>query len=181
MAYTDKTAVKAYLGIVTTDDDALLDVLIPRAQAIIDAKTGRTFEAASDSVRYFSDCDVSGATLYLDHDLCAITSITNGDGETITEYTIQPRNRKPWHMLTLTSGAWSTTSDIAIAGRWAYMQQADAAIQHIAVRLTAWLYRQKDNHTDMERTTVVGNMTILPSRLPADIDELLHPYRRLVP
>ena len=75
MAYTDKTAVKAYLGIVTTDDDALLDVLIPRAQAIIDAKTGRTFEAASDSVRYFSDCDVSGATLYLDHDLCAITSI----------------------------------------------------------------------------------------------------------
>ena len=181
MAYTDKTAVKAYLGIVTTDDDALLDVLIPRAQAIIDAKTGRTFEAASDSVRYFSDCDVSGATLYLDHDLCAITSIVNGDGEPLTEYTTDPRNRKPWYALTLKDGAWSTVNDIAITGKWAYMQQADASIQHIAIRLTAWLYKQKDNHTDMERTTVVGNMTILPSRLPADIDELLHPYRRLVP
>lgn len=181
MAYTDKTAVKAYLGIATTDDDALLDALIPRAQAVIDAKTGRTFEAATDTVRYFAACDVVGATLYLDADLCAITSIVNGDGETLTEYTTQPRNRKPWHSLTLKDGMWSTVDDIAITGRWAYMQTADASIQHIAIRLTSWLYRQKDNHTDMERTTVVGNMTILPARLPADIEEMLHPYRRLVP
>lgn len=183
MAYVDKAAVKLYLGIATTDDDALIDVLIARAQAAIDAQVGRTFEAAADTTRYFDGCAVHGQQLKLDADLCAITSITNGDGVSLSanDYRPEPRNYKPWYALRLLSGAWNTTDEIAIVGRWAYMQTADAAIQHITIRLTAWLYRQKDNHSDMDRATVVGNMTILPAKMPSDIAELLYPYRRLTP
>lgn len=187
MAYTDASALKLYLGISTTDDDTLLGALIARAQAIIDAHTGRTFEAATDTTRYFGADAVCGRTLYLDKDLCAITTITNGDSVAVTsgDYITQPRNDKPWFSLVLKSDsdvAWNTSDgEIAIAGKWAYMATADAAIQHITIRLASWLYRQKDNHADMDRAAVVGDMTILPARLPKDIEDALLPYRRIVP
>lgn len=182
MAYIDKTVLKLYLGISETADDNLLDAIIERAQAIIDSQVGRTFEAPNDSTRYFDACAFEGPTLYLDHDLCTITSVVNGDAETLTDYKTDPRNGTPYYALVLKSGAWTAAeSEIAITGRWAYSASPPKAIVHAAIRLAAWFYRQKDNHADLDRTVVVGNSTILPAKLPADIAEILHPFRRLVP
>lgn len=187
MAYTDKTALKIYLGISASDDDTLLDALILRAQAIIDAQCGRTFEALADSTRYFDACAIHGDMLYLDGDLCAITTVTNGDSAAIagTEYTAQPRNVTPWFALRMKAQSavgWNgTDGEIAIVGKWAYATAAPATIVQACTRLAAYLYRQKDNHADLDRATVVGNMTILPARFPSDIADMLRPYRRLVP
>lgn len=182
MAYTDKEALKAYLGISATSDDDLLDALILRAEAIIETQTGRTFASGADATRYYGDGDFVGNTLYVDEDLCAITTITNGDGVEVTAYKTVPRNRTPYHAIVLDEGLWvEGDAEIEVTGRWAFSQQVPATIAHVAIRLAAWLYRQKDNHADLDRAVVVNDMTILPTKLPADVLRLLYPYRRLVP
>jgi hypothetical protein len=187
MAYATLLDLLTYLGIDESDaDDALLDSLLARAQAAIDSHTRRTFEASADGVRYFDDRAIGGRLLYLDADLCAITSVVNGDGATVagTEYTTEPRNVRPWHALVLRPSsvyAWDgLTGDIAVTGKWAYSTSAPADVAQACVRLAAWLYRQKDNAGN-DLPMIAGNVTILPSRLPADVMELLNPYvRRLV-
>lgn len=186
MAYATLYDLQTYLGIDEAADDTLLTSLLTRAQAAIDSRTRRTFEAAADSVRRFDERAIGGRLLYLDADLCAITSVVNGDGVTIAgaEYTTEPRNAQPWHALVLRPSspyAWDgVTGDIAITGRWAYSTNAPQDIAHACIRLAAWMYRQKDN-TGGDLPMIAGDVTILPSRLPADVAELLDPYvRRLV-
>lgn len=191
MAYTSLANVKAYLGIATgtTADDALLTSLMASAQAIIDGHCDRTFEASADTTRYFDAlCDTDDRTLYLDRDLCAITSITNGDGATVasTEYTTTPRNNTPWFAITLKRNSdvyWRYDDDaedaIAVVGRWAYSLTAPADVAQATIRLTAYLHRQKDNAGDLDRPVLVsGSMTILPPQLPKDLVQILIPYVR---
>ena len=129
MAYTSAANLKVYLGIATgeTDDDTLLGTLVTAAQAMIDAHCRQTFEASGDTTRYFDPtCDVDGPTLRLDGPLCAITSITNGDGNAVAsdKYVKEPRNGTPWYALVLKANAglawtYSTTPEnsIAIVGK----------------------------------------------------------------
>lgn len=190
MAYTDATTLKRYLGISSTNDDTLLGECLARAQKLIDDYTGRTFEAAADTTRTFDAVDdVDKRLLYLDEDLCQITSVTNGDGVVVAanEYTTQPRNETPYHALKLlaSSGkAWRYEDDhedaISIVGRWAWSVTAPTAIVQATIRLAAYLYHQKDNANDLDRTVVVGNSTLLPGDLPSDLAKILEPYRRLV-
>jgi len=86
MSYCTVTDVKTYLNTTTAGDDLLIGDLIDSAQEAIDNYTHRTFEASADTTHYFDDdnLDGDGDTLILDGDLCAITSITNGDGDTVT-------------------------------------------------------------------------------------------------
>src|SRR5690349_17558122 len=104
MAYTDYTALKLYANITNSQDDTLLTALIARAQGIIDGYTGRTFEASADTTRYFDAVrDVDGQTLWLDKELAAITTITNGDSQVVatTQYTAEPRNASPKYAIRL--------------------------------------------------------------------------------
>ncbi len=188
MAYASISDLTVYLGIDdSTADDGLLAQLLTRAQAAVDNVCHRQFEAAADTTRYFDTRAIDGYMLHLDTDLCAITSVVNGDGVTIagTNYTTEPRNVTPWHALRMRSTsayAWDgITGDIAITGRWAWSVTAPADVQHATVRLAAWMYRQKDN-TGSDAPMIAGDVTILPARLPADVMELLeHGYvRRLV-
>lgn len=190
--YTTATDLKLYLGITETDDDALLGRLIASAQAMIDAHCRQTFEASVDSTRYFDPTtQVVGRTLFLDAPLCAITTVTNGDGNAIgsTLYVKEPRNETPWRQLTLKSNAavnWTYTStpenSIAIVGRWAYSTSAPADVAHACLRLAAFLYRQKDNQSgDLDRpVNLGGGAMMMPATLPNDIKTILAPYRRLV-
>lgn len=191
MAYTDNTSVKTYLGITTTTDDTFLTALIARAQAAIDSYCRQTFEASGDTTRYFDPTlDACGRTLHLDYPLCAITSVTNGDSSTVSssDYVKEPRNVTPWRALTLKSNSsvsWTYTdtpeNSIAIVGKWAYSTSAPNDIVHATIRLTAYLYRQKNNSTDLDRPVVIGdNAMLLPPDLPKDLMRLLAPYRRLV-
>ncbi len=182
--YVSNSDLTAYLGIDdSTADDGLLTQLLKRAQAAVDGMCNRTFEVSTDTVRYFDTRAIDGYLLHLDADLCAITSVVNGDGVTITNthYTTEPRNVKPWHALRLrwsSDRAWDgVTGDIAITGKWAYSLTAPADVQHATVRLAAWMYRQKDN-TGSDAPMIAGDVTILPARIPSDVEALLAPYVR---
>lgn len=195
MAYATVEELKAYTKIDSTDDDALLTALLDRATAIIESPLwcDRKFEARTDATRYFdSVADVDGRTLYLDEDLCQITSITNGDGDVLTtaEYTTIPKNNTPYYAIKLlgsSSLAWEADSNddsedaIAIVGRWSYSLTPPVAIKHATLRLAVWLYRQKDTSADLDRPFLAeGGVTILPSAFPKDVQELIQSYRRVV-
>ena len=190
MAYCSLAQLKAYVGATDNDDDALLTDCITRAEAVIDRATKRRFEATADSTRTFdAQQDVAGRTLYLDADLCAITSITNGDGAAITALQVvsEPRNHAPYYALTLkasTGLAWTYETDpedaISVTGRWAYSTTPPADIEQACVRLAAWLYRQKDSSSDLDRPMVsMDGATLLPAQIPADVQRMLQPYVRV--
>lgn len=191
MAYANLADLKTYLGISGTADDTLLTDLLARAQAIIDAATQRTFEAPTDNTRYLDAVeDVDGPALWVDRagDLAQITSVINGDGSVVasSEYVTEPRNQAPYYAIRLKADstvAWtyddSPENAIAVTGRWAYSVTPPDDIVHACIRLASYLYRQKDNATDLDRPVIAGNVTLLPAQLPADIQSLLAPYRRL--
>lgn len=191
MAYTTAALLKTYLGATTSTDDTLLTALITRSQAIIDRYCNRTFEVSTNTSRLFdAERDVDGPMLWLDEDLVSINSVTNGDSDVLvasTEYTTEPRNRTPYYAIKLVAQSglywtWTTTPEnaITISGKWAYSTAAPDDIVHTTLRLAAYLYRQRDNATDLDRAVIAGNATILPAQLPNDIKMLLDPYRRLV-
>ena len=191
MAYCGVDELKEYLGVTGTADDAMLLTLLAAAQRTIDSYCARTFEATADTVRTFdSQRDVDGYTLTVDSDLCAITSIVNGDGTTISNshYVTEPRNETPYYAIRLKTSAgkvWTSTvsgdseNAITVTGKWAYSTSAPSDIAHVCKRLAAYIYRQKDNAGDLDRAVIAGNSTILPAQIPSDIRLMLAPYRRL--
>ena len=199
MAYTTAAAVKSYLGISATADDALIGTLIAAAQAAIDAYTHRTFEAAADSTKYFdTELDPSESYTMLDWtpyglDLAQITSVVNGDGTTIaaSHYVLEPRHYPPYYgvKLKVSSGLYFEYDNdndhenaIAITGRWAYSVTAPADVAHACIRWTAFLYRQKDSNV-FETSAIPGAGVIeVPMGIPRDVQMLLgrHPGDRYV-
>jgi hypothetical protein len=190
MSYATLAQLKEYGGIGDTADDALLTRLLASAQAMIDAYCHQSFEALADSTRYFDPlCDAGGRTLYVDAPLCAITSVTNGDGVVVapTNYVTEPRNLTPWFALSLkqsSSVLWTYSSSpensIAIVGRWAHSIAAPADIVQVTIRLAHYLYRQKATSVDLDRAMSLGAGVLLPAELPRDIKTLLEPYKRIV-
>jgi hypothetical protein len=195
MAYASLADVKAYLGITTSGDDALLTALIARAQSAIDAYTHRTFEASADTTKRF-DADYDTFEGMLDWtpyglDLCAITSVVNGDGVTITstQYVTEPRHSTPYYGIRLKASTgltweWDNNSDsenaIAITGRWAYSITAPADIVHAAIRLSAFYYRQKDSGTFETVAYPESGIIQTPMGFPKDVEVTLRPYVRML-
>ena len=194
MAYTTTALVKTYLGITTSTDDTLIGTLVVRAQSIVDNYTHRTFEASANSTNYFNSLnDVYGRTLYFSDSLEAatITTITNGDATVIvvnTDCVTLPANGTPIYGLTMlesSSKLWQMTSAgdneraISVLAKWAYSLTAPDDVAAATIRLTAFLYRQRESNADLDRAVSVGDgMVLLPGRLPADIAAILEPYRR---
>ena len=195
MAYTTAAAIKTYLGITGSGDDALITILIANAQEAVDNYTKRTFEAAADATRYFTvGADTKGDILYLDEDLCAITSVTtNADNSSPTsltantDYIALPRNVTPYHsikMLGASTYTWTYTTNaefgIEVEGRWAYSTTPPADILQAMYRLVGYYYRQKDSQVfDVTAIPDAGVITI-PQGIPADVEQILKPYIRRV-
>lgn len=187
MAYTTLEAVRRELGVQTGDDDALLSAYITQAQGRIDSILGFTCEAAADSTRYFDAVeDVLGRQLFLDHPLCAITSITNGGTALASsDYVAEPVNGPPWSIITLyRSGGkvWTYTTDpekaIVIVGKWGWSATAPVDIQRATTRLAAYWYRLKDAQVfDVTMSPETGQLTI-PKGLPVDVNDILKTYLR---
>lgn len=184
--YTDLNALKSYLGISTSSDDALLTDCIENAQQMIETRTQRVFEASTDTTKKFDAIsDVDDASLLLNADLCQITSVVNGDGSVIpsSNYLTDPPRHTPFWAIRLkrSSSPWVYTTDpedaIQVTGRWAYSVTAPADIVQATLRLAAFLYRQKDTAVDGDRPILTGDGNVLmPSRLPNDVAEILRPY-----
>ena len=192
MAYAVLSDLKDYLGISSSGDDTLLGEMLTRAQAIIEASTNRIFEAASNSERRFDAlADVEGEVLYLDEDLAAVNSITNGDvaatGGTSDKYVTEPRNEPPFYAIRLLDSAnlaWEYDQDpenaITINGKWAYSESAPADIEQATIRLAAFLYRQKESNTDVDRTMQLADgSVVLPSGLPRDVLAIIRRYKKV--
>ena len=187
MAYASASDVKTYLGITASTDDTLITALIARAQAMIDRETSSTFEAATDSTIYRdARANVSGRTLWLGQWVAAITTVTNGDGVVVASDEYKPLGGGPYYALKLLGSAgkaWTYVNDsedaISIEGKIAYSTSAPADIAHATIRLTAFLYRQRENANDIDRAVVVGNATVLPAQLPADVAKIVAPYKPL--
>jgi hypothetical protein len=200
MAYPTVTNIRDYLRANTAQalpsgDDSLLGTLLASAIAFCEgpAGAGRRFEVGADSTRRFDperDVDMGRRRLWLDEDLCQITSVTNGDGQAVSAgtYITEPRNETPYYALTLklnSDQVWTYDNapegSIAIVGRWGYSTSAPADIAQAVLRLTVWLYRQRSSSSgDIDRPLVTGDgVTILPSAVPADSMAIFKSYRRL--
>jgi len=185
MAYANLSNLKDYLGITTNGDDNLLSDLLTRAAGVIDAYTGRHFEAET-ATKYFTAADTYGRDLNLyGYDLLTVTKLTNGDGIEIasSDYRLFPRNDNPKWIIRLDEAKywnWSNgDSEVSVAGTWGYSATAPADITHACVRLAAFIYRQKDTSADIDRPLVTGDgVTIMPSGLPSDVQKLLDRYKR---
>jgi hypothetical protein len=177
VSYTVLNDLKAYLGISGVGEDAILTAAINGAQAAIESYTLRRFEAAADTTHYLVNVD--GGRLWLDDDLCQITSVTNGDGVLVasTNYNPAPRNRTPYYALDLKSTstvAWDAiTGEIAVVGRWAASTSAPAHVVQACLILAAYLYRRKDNALDGDRAIMTTGGTALPIAMPRDVRDLL--------
>lgn len=190
MAYTTLPAVKARMGITSATDDAWLEDLIAQAQKLVEMELGRVFEASANTTRYFdAECDVDGATLYLDKDLCSINSITNGDGTTVTagQYVTEPRNETPYYAIRLKSSAaiaWTYSTDpenaIAISGKWAWSAAAPRDIVQATEMLVAYLYQQRgqENYSSIQ----VEDLKVTLAKKDSAVHDLLGSvayYRRI--
>ena len=194
MAYTDASTLKQYLDITSSTDDALLTSLIARAQKAIDTYTQRTFEASADTTKYFDAVRpyVNGALLSwetLGLDLCAVTTVTNGGGTTISSsnYVTAPRNTTPYYGLQLKANSgitWTYDTDwesaISITGRWAYSTSAPDDVAAVCIELASLMYKRRDTNSDINRPVIAGNATILPAGLSAESRQVLDSYKRRI-
>ena len=93
-----------------------------------------------------------------------------------------PRNRTPYYAVELwpdSAVAWDADNagQIAVTNADGLSTKAPADVVHACVRLAAWMYRQKDN-TGNDAPIIAGDVTILPTRIPSDVQLMLAPYRR---
>ena len=189
-AYAQLADLKLTLKIAPSDtgDDTLLQNALDNASAIIDDFCNRTFAAEADATIYHDAVkNVDGRTLWLNGELCQLTSVVNGDGTPIapTAIVTQPSYLPPYFglVLKLSSGLiWNWEEDtenaIAVAGRWAYSVTPPLAIVQATLRFSAWLYRQPANALDLDRTLIIGNTTLTPATIPSDLMAILAPYRK---
>ena len=174
--YTTVDAVKTYLRITTTNDDALLAELGGRASALVEDHCGRRFDTWVETRTYdAAGPHITGHTLLLDADLLSLDALTNADGTPIDPAAVllRPVNWPPYFGISLreTSGLhWAAGDDpagaIHVSGTWGYSQTVPEGTEHAAVRLAAWLYRQRDTAADT-------------ALLPRDVREMLVPFIRL--
>ena len=195
MAYITPTEIKAYLDLNDAGDDTLITDLIARAEQAIETHTGRKFKVASDTTRYYTvGVDTDGDFLYLDEDLCSITSVTNdADASSTTaltqdtHYIALPRNTTPYHSLKLLAnydGFWTYTTDpemgIEVVGKFGYSTTPPNDIIQAIVRLVSYYYRQKD--AQVFDVTAIPDAGVIqtPVGIPADVKLILKPYVRRV-
>jgi len=192
MAYTTTAQVREYLKIDTTIDDALLARLITAAQRKIDQFTKTTFEVSAQTTRYFDAIrDVEDRGLMLDTDLVSITTLTNkadsaAASETwgASEYVLLPTNSSPKYKVQLRDSSDkdfdygdSPEEAIAIAGSWGFSGSVPDDITHIAVRLVAYYYDQRDSGVFVTQVIPEAGVITVPQGLPADVREDLFPYQ----
>lgn len=188
--YTNLAAVKTYLHITGAAHDTLLTELITRASRLVDDHCGRWFGTQTQT-RYYDaiGSHISGRLLLFDADLYSLTSILNGDGATILPESVilRPINSPPYFGLSLKQGSgvrWGYMGDpeaaIAVTGAWGYSPTIPEPIAHAAIRLTSWLYRQRDTGGEGAQIEMTGGgVAVAPARLPRDVLDLIGPYVRL--
>lgn len=136
----------AYLAVTAASDDALLLTLIRSVCDDIARTAWRSFAPRMETRYYDALRDTERMTLLLDDDLLAVTTLTNGDGNTVAsnDYVFEPRNAYPRYALTLKTSSgiyWTYDTDpenaISLAGVWGYHTRYADAWQATGATLAA--------------------------------------------
>ena len=196
MAFITTDDVKLYIGTDAPRDDALITQFITAAQRFIEDQTRRKLTPVT-ATRYYSQNDgrLQGQTLLLDEDLLTLTSLTNGNGTTISNSNavLEPRNFGPPYStirlnLNSATSVWQFNLDgeIAVTGTWGYTDDptfaaAHSSLKQWAIQLCAWMYRRRSStNSDSDRPIVTGDgVTIMPNAVPKDIMQGIAAHRRL--
>lgn len=193
MAYATVNQLRAYdRDFSSTDNDTDLIDLLDRSTQMMSMLTGLDFEASSDLRRFDSEVDVTGETLYLDKNLHSISSITNGDGATVSSdnYVTEPRNDTPFYAITLKNFAdlvWEADTDgnpedaIAVDGVWGYTDSDNTPgeIVHATLRIALILYDlPRAGGRDFDRPLITPEGVVIGSQqLPRDVSSIISHYR----
>lgn len=188
--YTNVTALKVYLHISGSADDALLADLVTRASRLIDEHCGRRFYPTTTTRTFDANGpQVHNRMLLLDEDLLSVTTLTNGDGDVIAadDYMLRPLNWEPYFAIVLKQSSgkrWTYVNDpegaIRVEGVWGYTNAVPETIKQAALRLAAWLYRQRDTGVELLQVEVnEQGQAASPPRLPRDVHDMLGPFIRV--
>ena len=197
MAYATAADLRAYIGATATTDDTQLGNAVSRAQTEIERQTHRLFEAAADTTRYYTplrrhdylgDLEDDHRTLWLGTDLCAITSITNGNGTSVSlsDVVMIDKNILPFYAIRLKDSAnieWTFTGSpeysISVVGRFAYSTTPPADIVNATLMLGAYLYRRREGGPDTDRNIISADGVLMaPGRFPSDVTTIIKKYVR---
>ena len=187
MAYPVLADVKAYLSIsaTNTNDDSLLTSLLERAIAIFENLAQRTFLTVNEA-RFFSSTDkevVRSDTLFLrDDDIISISELLIDDVVVDSgQYYIEDG-----YAIKLTSDCdesflnGTTHNNIKVTGVWGYDSSVPSDVSQAIIRMTAYLYAQKDNAMELATTSAVAGALILPADFPKDVEKIAMFYRRVM-
>ncbi len=192
MAWTTAAEIRDLTDIDSGVEDVLLKALIANAEKHIETQTDRQFTAAA-ATRYYDPTDpevVNGPYLYLDEDLVSVTTLINGDADTLTaatEYILQPVNTgPPYHEVKLiTSGGimWTFDDDpeiaISLLGSWGYQATVPVDIKYACQLLSIYYYRSRQATPDQDRQIMADGIVIAPAQVPSMVNDLIGPYRKL--
>ncbi len=168
----------------TIDDEKILS-MIAAAQSYIERRTGQVFRCDEDTERAFYDEDLEGNTLCFDKPIASITSITNGNGETIdaANFIFEPRDG-PYNRVRLkpSSGLfWYVGLDeITVTGRWAYMVTPSGDIKEAMLEIVNFLYEKSSSPTDSDRQIITPEGIILPAGISKTVSGLIEVYKNRV-
>lgn len=187
--YCSLNDVRVYMNTTQTSDDPLLSNLITDCSREIDTYCNRQFYGTT-ATRYFDAVqDVDNRTLYLDEDLQSVTSLVNGDSDTLSAstYVLQPPNESPKYAIRLKSSSgkswtWQTDPEnaVSVTGVWGYVSGTvpPEEIKRACIRLVAWRYKQKSAPFETTGLADLGQV-VVPSAMPVDVARMLKPYVRL--
>jgi hypothetical protein len=169
---------KTYRKITGTTDDALILSMIAAATGYLELNWGYVYRCDADSDRDFYEGDVEENRLKFDKPLAQITSITNGDGSTLstTDYITLPRDA-PYYGVKLSNTstvAWVTYPDpITVTGRWAYSVTPPSRVKEACKIVTNFLYDKRSTGVDADRQIITAEGIILPAGISKAVADLM--------
>ncbi len=194
-AYPTKAQCKTFMVVSGSGEDDVIDFLLNGAVAFVERYCGRTFldvesETISVMPTYPNLVGRGHRTLLLrGYDLFAVTGagITNGDGETISDYTLLPLDGPPYYKIEIDADAgqyWNRGSSgkevVTIVCTTGFSDAVPNDIFEAVLDLVLWKYRARTSGAGGPVTTATREgLTIAPAEVPPNIMQTLDYYKRL--
>ena len=189
--YATLSEYKTYQRITSTDatDDMFIEAAIEAASRHIDREAGTRFYLETETRKY--DIPREGLPLMLDQYYTAITSVTNGDGSTISasNYVTLPANVLPIWGLSLadrTGATWSlaattgTVQAISVTGSVGYSATAPKDIYLACLEIAKAMYsRRFGENMSMKTVITPAGVVQIPDGVPDWAALTIANYRRV--
>lgn len=195
MSYPTTANLKTYIKTASSAEDTLLGWVNDAAIRFVEAWCGHDFVADADQTIYVMPEYpnlLAGRRVLLvrGYDIISVTSITNGDGESVDsgDYRLLPLDGPPYYKIELDADSglfWWRGSDGAgvvtiVASSLGYSASCPADVFLAILDLGAYLYRARSSGgLGPVSTATRQGMVIPPDEVPPHILQMLAPYRRV--